>query len=143
MASIVGFAAAAEFSTSRAADECPRLAALRNKLWGAISKSHPDSIRNGDTDRSLSNTLNVSFPGTDGEALLIGLDLEGVCVSSGSACMVGSIRASHVLLAMGVPSPTALATVRFSLGPSTTDADIEQAARSMLRVLEQQAATVP
>ena len=135
---IVGFAAAAEFAVAHAAEESSRLAALRDDLWQSISQSCPEAVRNGDPDRTLSNTLNVSFPGADGEALLIGLDLEGICVSSGSACMVGSVQPSHVLLAMGVPSQSALATVRFSLGASTTGADIAQAARSMLRVLELQ-----
>jgi cysteine desulfurase len=88
----------------------------------------------------LANTLNVSFPGADGESLLMGLDLEGVCVSSGSACMVGSILPSHVLLAMGVETATALATVRFSMGHSTSEADIDRAAAAVARVLQLQPA---
>jgi len=137
VAGIAGFAAAAEFAVGHAAEDGRRLAALRDALWHSIGGSCPEAQRNGDPARSLANTLNVSFPGADGEALLIGLDLEGVCVSSGSACMVGSVQPSHVLLAMGVPS-RALATVRFSLGLSTTDGDIARAARAMLRVLERQ-----
>ncbi len=75
----------------------------------------------------LANTLNVSFPGLDGESLLMNLDLAGICASSGSACMVGSIVPSHVLLAMGAPPEHARATVRFSLGKGTTAAEIETA----------------
>jgi cysteine desulfurase len=88
----------------------------------------------------LANTLNVSFPGCDGETLLMGLDLEGVAASSGSACMVGSIQASHVLLAMGVPEERARATVRFSLGRSTTGEGIDAALAALRSVLARQAA---
>jgi cysteine desulfurase len=70
----------------------------------------------------------------------MGLDLEGVCVSSGSACMVGSIQPSHVLLAMGVEPSTALATVRFSMGHGTSEADIDRAASAVARVLQLQPA---
>jgi cysteine desulfurase len=70
--------------------------------------------------------LNVSFPGLDGEGLLINLDLEGICASSGSACMVGSIVPSHVLTAMGRTPEVAQATVRFSLGKWTTPEEIER-----------------
>ena len=82
---------------------------------------------NGHPEFRLGNTLNVSFPGLDGEGLLIALDLAGVAVSSGSACMVGSVVASHVLLAMGVSPETASSTVRFSLGKQTTEAEIDDA----------------
>jgi cysteine desulfurase len=71
---------------------------------------------------------------------LIGLDLEGICVSSGSACMVGSILPSHVLLAMGVAPSTALATVRFSMGNGTSEAHIVHAAAALTRVLQLQPA---
>ena len=69
------------------------------------------------------------FRSHDGESLLINLDLAGICTSSGSACMVGSIQPSHVLLAMGVPRETAQATVRFSLGKGTTPGEIAEAVR--------------
>lgn len=134
VAAIAGMAAAAEAVCARSASDTSRLTPLRERLWEAISNSCPHAIRNGDPALTLANTLNVSFPGADGEALLMGLDLEGVCVSSGSACMVGSIQPSHVLLAMGVPPDTALATVRYSLGHSTTEADIDHAAAATARV---------
>ena len=86
----------------------------------------------------LANTLNVSFPGCDGETLLMGLDLEGVSASSGSACMVGSIQASHVLIAMGASEDLARATVRFSLGRHSSRQEIEDAAASLARVLARQ-----
>src|SRR4029079_10604841 len=97
-----------------------RQARLRDRLWEGIRALFPAAILNGDPHTRLANTLNVSFPGLDGETLLINLDLAGICASSGSACMVGSVAPSHVLLAMGVPLDIALATVRFSLGKETT-----------------------
>ncbi len=92
-----------------------------------------------DPAHTLANTLNVSFPGLDGESLLIGLDLEGVCASSGSACMVGSVQPSHVLLAMGVTPALASSTVRFSLGTETTEPDIAHCLRAITNVLARQA----
>lgn len=138
VAAIVGMAAAAEVAISRAKEDAERLAPLRERLWEGIRSTCPQAIRNGDPARSLANTLNVSFPGADGESLLMGLDLEGVCVSSGSACMVGSIQASHVLIAMGVDSRTALATVRFSMGHSTTEDSIDTAVAAVGRVVKLQ-----
>jgi cysteine desulfurase len=134
VAAIVGMAAAAEVAATRGAADAERLAPLRERLWALIQESCPHAVRNGDPGRSLANTLNVSFPGADGESLLMGLDLEGVCVSSGSACMVGSIQPSHVLIAMGVEPATALATVRFSMGHGTTERDVEGAAAAVARV---------
>jgi cysteine desulfurase len=139
VASIAGMAAAAEIAESRRCADQVRLAVLRDRLWDGIRTNFPQAVRNGDADLTLANTLNVSFPGLDGEALLIGLDLEGVCASSGSACMVGSIQASHVLLAMGVEPKRASSTVRFSLGTQTTDSDIENCLRALTAVVERQA----
>ena len=135
VAGIVGMAAAAAAAKPEAHEA---LRPLRELLWNGISAVCPEAIRNGDPDRCLSNTLNVSFPGADGESLLMGLDLEGLCVSSGSACLVGSIQASHVLVAMGIPAPIAMASVRFSFGKETTAADIRRAVRAVERVLELQ-----
>jgi cysteine desulfurase len=139
VAGIAGMAAAAELAESRRATEQPRLALLRDSLWAGICAIAPQAVRNGDPDRTIANTLNVSFPGSDGEALLIGLDLEGVCASSGSACMVGSVQASHVLLAMGVAPALALSTVRFSLGTQTTESDINHCLQALAKVLGRQA----
>lgn len=139
VAGIAGMAAAAELAEAKRETEQPRLAALREKLWASIQKEAPHAIRNGHPPRTLANTLNVSFPGLDGEALLIGLDLEGVCASSGSACMVGSMQPSHVLLAMGVDPANASSTVRFSLGTETTETDIEYCLRALPQVLARQA----
>ena len=86
--------------------EQQREAQLSDELWQSIAKVFPDAQQNGDPAHRLVNTLNISFIGVDSETMLMALDLEGVCASSGSACMVGSVRASHVLLAMGLPMET-------------------------------------
>jgi cysteine desulfurase len=131
---IVGMSWAAELVNQRQANEARRLHELREQLWAAVQTAFPHAVRNGNPAYCLSNTLNVSFPGLDGEALLINLDLEGIAASSGSACMVGSIQPSHVLLAMGVPAETAQATVRFSMGHSTQPGDIESAGVKLQKI---------
>jgi cysteine desulfurase len=127
VAAIAGLAAAAELALRDLAAEATRQARLRDRLWEGIHALVPGAIQNGHPTERLANTLNVSFPGLEGESLLIALDLAGIGASSGSACMVGSVLPSHVLLAMGVPPELARATVRFSLGKPTTDAEIDAA----------------
>lgn len=133
--SIAGMAAAAEFVLRDRVAEQERETNLRDRLWEKISGACPDAIRNGDGASGLANTLNVSFPGLSSETILMALDLDGVCASSGSACMVGSVVASHVLLAMGLPAELAGAAVRFSLGRETTDEEINHAGEIIGRVI--------
>ena len=125
VAAIVGMACAAEIAIREMDAGRERQSALRDRLWRGIREAFPAAVMNGDPQARLANTLNVSFPGFDGESLLMNLDLAGICASSGSACMVGSIVPSHVLLAMGAVPELARATVRFSLGKETTAAEIE------------------
>jgi len=140
-AAIAGMAAAANLAVAEVSSgqESLREAALRDALWKGIVEIFPGAIRNALGAPVLANTLNVSFPGCDGETILMGLDLEGVAVSSGSACMVGSVLPSHVLLAMGVPEANARATVRFSLGRSTTEGEIAHTVAALGKVLARQA----
>ena len=135
VASIVGMAKAAELAIQGIEAEQAREAALRDRLWEGIRQAFPSAIMNGHPLLRLANTLNISFPGLNGESLLINLDLEGVCASSGSACMVGSIVASHVLLAMGVPHELAGATVRLSLGKGTSSQEIEAVIGAFSRIV--------
>jgi cysteine desulfurase len=132
---IAGMAAAAEFVLSDRLEEQEREAALRDRLWEKIHAACPEAIRNGQGASALANTLNVSSPGLSSETILMALDLEGVCASSGSACMVGSVVASHVLLAMGLRPELAGAAVRFSLGRETTTEEIERAAAIVGKVV--------
>jgi cysteine desulfurase len=135
VAAIAGMAAAAKLAVQDIQIEAARQARLRDKLWAEIERIFPEAIRNGHPTDCLANTLNVSFPGLDGEGLIIALDLAGIAVSSGSACMVGSVVPSHVLLAMGVAPEVAQATVRFSLGKLTTEAEIDDTAGRLAEVL--------
>lgn len=124
VAAIAGLAAAAEWTLRDRAQEQERQKTLRDCLWERIAESFPAATQNGDPAQRLPNTLNVSFGGVSSETILMALDLEGVCASSGSACMVGSVVASHVLLAMGLPAALAGSAVRFSLGHETTEQEI-------------------
>src|SRR5206468_696959 len=135
VAAIVGMAAAAEAVLRDRAREQEREEVLRDRLWRQIKASVPQAIQNGDLPSRLANTLNVSFPGLSSETVLMALDLEGVCASSGSACMVGSVVASHVLLAMGLSTELAGAAVRFSLGRETTELEIDRAGAIVGRVI--------
>jgi cysteine desulfurase len=134
VAAIAGMAAAAEWKLRGAETEQQREAQLRDDLWQRIAKVFPDAQQNGDPAHRLVNTLNTSFIGVDSETMLMALDLEGVCASSGSACMVGSVRASHVLLAMGLPMESARSAIRFSLGKWTTAEEIAAATSALQRI---------
>ncbi|HYK24574.1 MAG TPA: cysteine desulfurase family protein [Candidatus Acidoferrum sp.] len=136
VAAIAGMAAAAEWTLRGCQQEQEREAQLRNELWTRIAENVPDAKQNGANAPRLANTLNVSLLGIDSEMLLIALDLEGVCASSGSACMVGSVVASHVLLAMGLPIEYARSAVRFSLGKWTTADEIKAAGDVVRKIVD-------
>ena len=136
VAGVAGMAAAAQWVEQEREKEQPRRQKLRDDLWNRIAKIFPEAQQNGNGAPRLSNTLNVSFVGFDSETLLMALDLESVCASSGSACMVGSVRASHVLLAMGLPTERARSAIRFSLGKWTTAEEIEAAGAAVKRIIE-------
>ena len=86
----------------------------------------PGTAVNGDRDRRVPNTTNISFDGLEAESLLIALDLEGVAVSTGSACSSGTLEPSHVLKAMGLPAHRTQNSIRFSLGTANTEADVDR-----------------
>ena len=136
---IAGFAEAARLYGRVDPVEAERQFLWTERLWQELS-SLGGVRRNGDTDLRLPNTLNVSFLGLHGEDLLIGLDLAGLAVSSGSACLVGSVQPSHVLAAMGVPAEWASATVRFSIGSQIRDEDGAEIARRVRQVVTHQRA---
>src|SRR5262245_3637036 len=136
VAGVAGMAAAAEWVSSDVDAERQREAQLRDDFWTHIEQLFPDAHQNGDPVHRLGNTLNVSFVGVDSETMLMALDLEGVCASSGSACMVGSVRASHVLLAMELPMESARSAIRFSLGRRTTAEEIATAADALERIAQ-------
>jgi cysteine desulfurase len=136
VAAIVGMAAAAEWTLRGCQQEQEREAQLRSDLWTRIEQNVPDAKQNAANAPRLANTLNVSLLGIDSEMLLIALDLESVCASSGSACMVGSVVASHVLLAMGLPIEHARSAVRFSMGKWTTADEIKAAGDAVRKIVD-------
>jgi len=136
VAAIVGMAAAAEWVVQEQEKEQEREKKLRDELWIRITQNVPDAKQNAANAPRLANTLNVSMLGIDSEMLLIALDLEGVCASSGSACMVGSVVASHVLLSMGLPMEHARSAVRFSLGKWTTADEIKAAGDAVRKIVD-------
>jgi cysteine desulfurase len=135
VAAIVGMSAAAEWIEQVHETEQEREKKLRDELWTRIAQNVPEAKQNGGNAPRLANTLNVSLLGIDSEMLLIALDLEGICASSGSACMVGSVVASHVLLGMGLPMERARSAVRFSLGKWTTADEIKAAGDAVRKIV--------
>jgi cysteine desulfurase len=123
---IVGFGAAAQLAAATMATEAPRQAALRDRFEAAVLARVPGCTVNGAPDRRVPNTSNISFDGVEAEALLIALDLEGIAVSTGAACSSGTLEPSHVLRAMGLPPARVQSAIRFSLGATTTDGDIDR-----------------
>jgi cysteine desulfurase len=131
---IVGLGAALHLAGALMEEERPRVEALRDRLV-AKALEIPGARLNGDPARRLPNNANLSFEGTDGQSLVIGLDLQGVAASSGSACSSGSIEPSHVLLALGLVPELAGAAVRLTLGRRTTEAEVDFAAAMLRQVV--------
>jgi cysteine desulfurase len=125
---VYGMALALEKAVRRIPEETPRLLALRERLETALL-ALPGVELNGHPTLRSPKHVNVTAKGADGEGLLLNLDLMGVCASSGSACSSGSLEPSHVLSAIGRSKAEARASVRFSLGRSTTEAEIDQAVK--------------
>jgi cysteine desulfurase len=107
------------------AAEGPRLAALRNRLEESVLSSLPGTAVNGAREPRVPNTTNISVDGIEAESLLIALDLEGVAVSTGSACSSGTLEPSHVLRAMGLPAHRTQNSIRISLGAGSTDEEVD------------------
>jgi len=123
---IVGLGKAVELAGQEIGKEAERLAYLRDKLIeGLVGKL--DHIRlNGHPTRRLPNNVNLSVDFVEGESMLLNLDLEGICASTGSACSSASLEPSHVLLALGLPAEQAHGSLRFTLGRENTEADVER-----------------
>lgn len=125
VAGIVALGKACELAWASLATESGRLAELRDRLETGILARLPDARINGDRERRLPNTTNISFAGVEADSLLANLDLAGIAVSSGAACSSGTLRTSHVLAAMGVEPSLAKGSIRFSLGRENSVADVE------------------
>lgn len=137
VALIASFARALELTVQRQAEVSARIEGLRRRLVDGIGRIVPDAIVNGDPepgpDHRLPNIAHVTFPGCEGDAMLMLLDAQGVEVSTGSACQAGVPQPSHVLLAMGYDDAAARGSLRLSLGHTSTEADVER----LLAVLPQ------
>jgi cysteine desulfurase len=125
VAGVVGLGAAMRIATAKRAIESARQAALRDKLIAGIRARIPDATLTGHPTERLPNNASFCFSGTQGEALVVSLDLDGFSVSSGSACTSGNTDPSHVLLALGLDRGLAQGSLRLTLGRDTTEADID------------------
>jgi cysteine desulfurase len=137
VAGIVGFGKAAELAATSLAHDSVRISALRDDLERGLLQRVPQSRVNAALAPRVPNTTNILFPGVDGEALLIALDLRGVSCSTGAACSSGAVEPSHVLTAIGLTPAEARSSLRFSLGRPTTRQEIDTALQVIPQAVEQ------
>jgi len=131
VAGIVGLGKAAEIARQSLANDAKRLSTLRDQLEHGLLHRVPHSRINASRAPRTPNTANLVFPGVEGEALLIALDLKGLACSTGAACSSGAVEPSHVLTAIGLPAEEARASLRFSLGRHSTQTDIDFALQAV------------
>ena len=143
VASIVGLGRASELALERLEDEQVRVRNLRDRFEKTLLETLPDIYINGNREQRLPNTSNIAFDFVEAEAILLDLDLVGICCSSGSACTTGSLDPSHVLTAMGLSHARARGCVRFSFGHYNTDADIDFALKVIPPIIEKRRAMSP
>ena len=133
---IAGLGVAAALAQSKLAAEGARVAALRDRLESGILASVPGTAVNGAPSARVPNTTNISFDRVEAESLLIALDLEGIAVSTGSACSSGTLEPSHVLRAMGLPTHRTQNSLRFSLGMFSTEAEVDRVVEVLPKLVE-------
>ncbi len=142
VAGIVALATAISECTKNIPEKQARLSKIRDRIIAELTKI-PESRLNGDPIKRLPGNVNISFRGIEGESLLLSLDLEGICASSGSACTSGSLDPSHVLLAIGLPHSTAHGSLRLSLSDENTEEDADYICEVVPRVVEKLRAMSP
>jgi cysteine desulfurase len=133
---LAGLGVAATLAAAKMAGEAGRVGALRDRLEEGVLRSVPGTAVNGQRDRRVPNTTNISFDGVEAESLLIALDLEGIAVSTGSACSSGTLEPSHVLRAMGLPVHRTQNSLRFSLGSFSTESEVDRVVDVLPRLVE-------
>ena len=133
---IIGMGKAAEVASSRIDSDAARIRGLRDQLESLLLRSCPGSRVNGDVQKRLPNTCNISFRYLEGESILVLLDQQGICASTGSACTAGSSDPSHVLRAMKVPPDWLQGAVRFSLGRFNTEKEIDYVNEKMPAIVQ-------
>lgn len=136
VAGLAGLGVAAEYARTTLDQHADRIARLRDRLERGLLSGVPGTQVNGAPERRVPNTTNISVEGVEAELLLMALDLDGIAVSTGSACSSGTLEPSHVLRAMGLPVSRARTSLRFSLGPLTTDAEIDLVIARMPALVE-------
>jgi len=136
VAGIVGLGKASSLASGEMNTDESRVRHLRDKLYKGLISEVPDIKMNGTMDNMLWNTLNLTIQGVQGESLAINLDIEGVAVSTGSACSEGAVDPSHVLSAMGLSRQESASSIRISLGRFTTEEDVDYTAQIFPRVVE-------
>ena len=136
VAGIVGMGVAASMALAKIDDEAQRMSALRDRLEEGVLRAVPGTAVNGARSPRVPNTTNISFDRIEAESLLIALDLEGVAVSTGSACSSGTLEPSHVLKAMGFPAHRTQNSIRFSLGAANTEAEIDRVVAILPGIVE-------
>ena len=141
--SIVGIGQAAALARKNREANVEHLNQLTGKLRKGLHESINYIHENSNPENSLPGTLNISFEYIEGESLILRLDMEGICVSTGSACTSGSMEPSHVLAALGLPPKLAQGTVRFSLGKDNTQAEIDEVIDKVPKIVEQMRGMVP
>jgi cysteine desulfurase len=137
VAGIVGLGKAAELARKSLTEDAARVSALRDRLEQGLLSRVPHSHANGAGGPRTPNTTNITFPGIEGEALVIALDLKGLACSTGAACSSGAVEPSHVLTAIALSPDEARASLRFSLGRHTTAAEIDFALQVVPAAVEQ------
>lgn len=136
VAGIVGLGKAIEIAYKNFDEYNSKLTNLRNYYISEINEKIPNTKLNGSIKYRLPGNANISFKGVDGESLLLNLDMEGICASSGSACSTGQNTPSHVLLAIGVPSSLAYGSLRVTLGEENSKEDIDYLVEKLTKIVE-------
>ena len=136
VAGIIGFGKACEIAIKRVSTlEVSRVAELKDYFYNKVCEMIPGTELFGDMQNSLPNTLNLGFAGVEGDTLLIAMDMEGVAVSTGSACSSGTGLPSPVLQAMGLPDNKINSSIRFSLGCSTTKTELDSVLKTLVKAV--------
>lgn len=140
---MIGFAKSVELAVGNLKERTEKIKGLREKLIDGLF-DRIDGIRlNGHRENRLPNNVNICIRGVEGESILLLLDMQGICVSSGSACTSGSLEPSHVLLSLGIPQEVAHGSIRFSLGKDTTEQEIETVLEALPPIIERLRAMSP
>ena len=140
---IVGFGKAAEIASREMAEESARLIILRDKFIADLQKHIENITLNGHPTQRLPNNINISVSYVEGEAMLLNLDMQGICASTGSACSSGNLEASHVLIAIGCSHEQAHGSLRFTLGKWTTEEELQKVLDVLLGIVKKLRAMSP